>query len=473
MLARVNAAFRLSAALLARLGLVDRHRGERAIDLAWPRMLTGLARISQRTADLVMVGIAVGAAGIAGLAFAFPYWSASAALSSGLTNGAIGLISQRYGAERFDALDLAIKGTVWASLVLAVPITVLFLALPTELVALLGAEGASLRHGTTYLGVVALSVPFEFLNKASSRALLGVDDSVTPMVLRSGGALANIVLNAVLIFGFDLGVLGAALGTVIATALVTMSFAWGFLVGSFPGIGRFPVTLDPRPPHVETTFVRQLIEVTTPLMIRGLAGRAALFPLVLIVAEFGTATVAAYEISRRVRSLLNTPMWGFSKAANSLVGQALGGGDEAEAEAYSGDVLRFSLVFLLAVSVPAFLLARPIAGAFVDDPETIARAVPFIRAAAIGTVALGLDGVATGTLTAGGDTRWPLYGRLVGLYLVTLPVAYLGLVTPLGVFALYLAIIAETAVPAAVTLYRLRTGRWMAISRTYRPDPSD
>jgi Na+-driven multidrug efflux pump len=49
-------------------------------------------------------------------------------------------------------------------------------------------------------------------------------------------------------------------------------------------------------------------------------------------------------------------------------------------------------------------------------------------------------------------------------------VAYLGTVTALGETALYVALVLETGVPSAVTLWRFRTGKWRAVSRDYRPD---
>jgi len=71
-------------------------------------------------------------------------------------------------------------------------------------------------------------------------------------------------------------------------------------------------------------------------------------------------------------------------------------------------------------------------------------------------------------ISAGGDTRWPLYGRLVGLYGLMIPIAALGLLTPIGVPALYVAITAETVVPALITVHRFRTGKWKLVSRRYR-----
>jgi Na+-driven multidrug efflux pump len=65
-----------------------------------------------------------------------------------------------------------------------------------------------------------------------------------------------------------------------------------------------------------------------------------------------------------------------------------------------------------------------------------------------------------------------MYGRLLGRY-STIPVVYLGTITPLGVGAVYIALVVETFLPAGVTFYRFQTGKWKVISRSYRPDVAE
>ena len=125
------------------------------------------------------------------------------------------------------------------------------------------------------------------------------------------------------------------------------------------------------------------------------------------------------------------------------------------------------------MSVLMLVFAGRIAPLFTTDPQTVAAAVPFIAVMAVSLVALGIDEAASGVIGGAGDTRWPMYARLVGLYLFMLPIAALGLVTPLGIVALYVAVTAETVVPAVVTLYRFRSGSWKAVSQRYRAATSD
>jgi Na+-driven multidrug efflux pump len=208
-------------------------------------------------------------------------------------------------------------------------------------------------------------------------------------------------------------------------------------------------------------------------MLTRLAQTLARFPLLAIVASFGPGVVAAFVTSRRVRGLLGTPGWGFGLASSSLVGQELGKGDESEADAYARDIIRYSMAVYGLLALGAFVLARPIASIFLSAPDLLALAATFIRVSAVSVLGAGLNRVSVGPLRASGDTRWPLYGKLLGLYAFALPIAYAGVVTPLGVVALYLSLLAETAVPAVVTYYRFRTGTWKVISRGIRPETAD
>ncbi|QSX00238.1 MATE family efflux transporter [Haloterrigena alkaliphila] len=469
-------------ALLARLGVIDRRRAERTTDLAWPRIVTGLARMSKSAADVAMVGIALGPAAIAGVGLATPYWGLAFGIGGGIAGATIGLVSQRYTGGTARDLSLAVTTSALVVAAIVVPLAVLYGAVPERLIGLVGNDAASIAYGADYLRVVALGVPFAALNLIGSRTLVGADDAWTPMTLRAGGAVVNVALNAVLIFVLGMGVVGAAIGTVVANVLVLVAFAVGFTRGGLPIIGSFPVTFDLGWPPVTRADVRDVLAIGTPLVFTNGARRAAQFPMLAIVALFGPNVLAAYVVARRVRDLMDTPGWGFSLASSSLVGQELGTGDEGAADTYGREVLWFGTAVYLVSAGVVLLFAEQVGRVFVDDPSILPLVTTFIAVACISVIFRGISGGATGPLRASGDTRWPFYGQVLGLYVFAIPVAFLGAVsvpvpgleavTPLGIGALYAALVLETLVPAVVTYHRFETGSWKAISRTYRPESS-
>lgn len=458
-------------AVLSRLGLIAADRVERATDLSWPRIVTGLARMSKSTADVAMVGIALGSTAIAGVGYAAPFWGLAFALGGGVAGGTIGMVSQRFGAEAYDELARSVKASAVLTTAITVPLGALFVLVPGPLVALIGTGELATAYGTDYLRVVGLGVPFAALNLVGSRTLVGADDAWSPMVLRGGGAIVNIVINAVLLFGLGMGVVGAAIGTVVANVLVFVAFVVGLPRGGLPGVP-FPVTVPLADSSLDRSLLSDLVEMATPLLGTNLARNGAQFPKTAIVAMFGDEVVAAYVVAMRVRALMDTPNWGFSLASSSLVGQALGEDDETMADLWARDVLRLSMAVYVLIAAAVFVLARPISRVFVQEPAILPLVTVFVAVAAVSVVFSGVNGSATGPLRASGDTRWPLYSQLAGMYLVAIPIAFLGTANGLGLGrpALYAAIVLEMAVPAAITYYRYRSGTWKVVSRSYRPD---
>jgi len=460
-------AWRLLADALARANVIKRDRLAETVDLAWPRIVTGFVITSKRTVDLAVVGIAVGAEAVAGLTVANAYWTVGKLAFIGLAGGTLSLVSQNYGGGDSDRAAQVAGLSLLVALVFALPVSALFGFGARPLVAVVGGGPAATRFGTVYLSVIALGLLFEGFNLVSSRTYAGVGDTRTPMTIRAGGALLNVALSVGLVFGAGLGVFGAALGTTLSTAAVTAIFTWGLTGRSYFGRGAspIPVGLDTRP---AVGLSRQLATVATPLAARRIAQGIAVFPLLWIAGFFGPAVLAAIGVSRQVRNLLNSFTWGFSIAASTLVGQALGATEEGLAALYGREIIKLSLVVYVCVGAIVLVAARPIAGVFVDTNIGVTAA--FVSIAALSVVPLGIDGSVTGALRGAGDTRVPFMATLVGMYLVALPVGALGIVTDLGVFVLQAALLVETAVPMAVNLTRFRTGAWKAISREFRPE---
>ncbi|AHG00458.1 multidrug transporter MatE [Halostagnicola larsenii XH-48] len=457
---------------LERLGIISAERFRPTMELALPRIGTGFAIMSKQTADLAMVGIAVGTTGTAGLAFALAYWEVVTMLGLGLAGGTVTLVSQNYGGEQTDRASVVVKQSVLVAIAFALPLMAIFTLFTEPLIDLLGSNPDSIRHGSVYLTFVTPAVLFEMLNLIASRTYTGIGDTFTEMMARGGGAVLNVVLSALFIFGFDTGVAGAAIGTTLSTGFVTVVLAWGMFGRNYGALGMepSPVPLTRTGPLFDASIVRQLMEVSLPEIGRRLAQGVVVFPLLWITAAFGPVVVTAYEVGRRVRGLINSINWGMSLASSSLVGQHLGANDEDEAEAYGEAIIRLSTLLYVGAAAIVLVFADPIASVFVTSPEEVGQASTFVAIGAISAIGFGIDGGAAGALLGAGATRWPFVSSLIGRYACALPAAALGLVTPLGISALYLAFLLETFVPGGINYWLFRTGHWKAVSRRYRPD---
>jgi len=463
-------------ATLARIGLVERAKATEAFDLAVPVMVTGGLRVLLRMADFLFVGIALGDAAIAGLELGFQYYFIGFGLSLALTSGTISVVSRLQGAGERARADLAVKQSLWLALVVAMPLTALSWMYADPLVRVLTGDPATVRYGSAYLQVVMLSLVFRFWSMVAARALAGSGDTRTPMYVRLLTLPTNVALNAVLVFGLGpapaLGVVGAALGTVVANAVAAVVFF--VLLAS----GRHDVSLPLGGRQFDADLTSEIVRVASPLAGMRLLQSTARFPFLFVLGVLGTPAVAAYAIGRRVMLLALMPAWGYGTAASTLVGQSLGAGDEDGASEYGRQVLRLGLVTQLLLAGALVLAARPIAAGF--GTAHVGLTVDFIRVFGLVTAGFSISRTMRGSLRGAGDTRWPLYGTFVGSYLVRLPVAALALpaalsvtvagvsFTPglgLGYPAIYLALLGDFYTKAAVNAGRFYSGRWKAVAR--------
>jgi putative MATE family efflux protein len=461
---------------LSRLGVVEYRPASEAFDLAVPVMVTGGFRVLLRMVDFAFVGIALGDDAIAGLELGFQYYFVGFGLSLALTSGTISVVSRLQGSGRRARADLAVKQSLWLALAVSVPLAALSWTYAGPLVGLLSDEPAVVGFGAAYVGVVMLSLPARFWSMIAARALAGSADTRTPMYVRLLSLPTNVALNAVLVFGLGpaprLGVVGAALGTALANLLAAVLF-FALLVS-----GRYAVSLPLGGPQFDAGLTAEIARVAAPLAGMRLLQTGARFPFLLVLGALGTPVLAAYAIGRRVMLLGLMPAWGYATAASTLVGQAIGAGDEQGATHYGWQTLRIGLATQLLLAAVLVGAARPIATLF--GTEHVARTVAFVRVFGLGTAGFGASRVMRGSLRGAGDTRWPLYGTLLGAYVVRLPLAALALpatatvtvagvsVSPglgLGTLAVFLAILGDFYTKAAVNTGRFHSGAWRRVAR--------
>jgi len=149
-------------------------------------------------------------------------------------------------------------------------------------------------------------------------AIYASGDSKTPLKIGILTNLINAVLDYILIFGKfgfpELGVKGAATATLIAYTLDLFLFMYVFLSGK---------TSVSMKKNFELSYVRRALRVGIPTGVERLITFSSFIAFVRIISEYGTYTLAGYQVGLRVEGLAFMPGFGFTTAAMALVGQSL------------------------------------------------------------------------------------------------------------------------------------------------------
>ena len=246
-----------------------------------------------------------------------------------------------------------------------------------------------------------------------------------PWVTTSTTIVANLInvgANYVLIFGHlglpAMGIVGAAIGTVLASGLHCVMLI-AFVV--HPWHARDYGGWDTC--RIDWAKLKQLVRIGWPAGLNFFLDIAswAVFTNFLI-GNFGKAALAGNMVAMQYMHLSFMPALGLSHAASALMGKYIGQKDMARAKQRAFMALRIAVVYMLIMGVMFFTCRYPLVRLFKDDPDIVAHAALILIFAAIfqGFDALAI--VSSGALRGAGDTHWTAVATITCCWGIFMPV---------------------------------------------------
>jgi len=232
--------------------------------------------------------------------------------------------------------------------------------------------------------------------------------------------VVNIALNYTLIFGNfgapELGATGAGVGTAVSTAVGTvLYFVFGFQHARGAGFMRAL-------PDKETLL--KILHISIPTAIQQTFFAGGLTLLSWVISRIGTTELAANRVLINVMLIGILPGIGLGLAATSLVGQALGRKDVADARAWGFDVMKLGMLMILVVALPMMILPGPILGVFIKEAHTIEIGMRPLQLIGLFLI-LNVGGlVLMNALLGAGDTKRVAAVSIGMQWLFFLPLAY-------------------------------------------------
>jgi putative MATE family efflux protein len=222
--------------------------------------------------------------------------------------------------------------------------------------------------------------------------------------------------------------------------------------------------LHPTRLKVNLAMARRVLAVGIPTGVEQLLMQIGFMLYLAIAALYGTTAVAAYIIGVRILALSFLPGFGFSAAASTLVGQQLGAEQADGAQRSGWETTRLAVLFMSSAGLLIFVGARTIASLFIDEEAVIDETVQFIRILAVAQPLMAADFTLGGALRGAGDTRFPLWTVIFGFYGARLGWAWIAAsVLALSVTWVWLALLGDYVLRAALKSWRFRSGAWKRI----------
>ena len=418
--------------------------------------------ISQNVLNLVDTAMvahlgdaALAAAGLGG----FANFMATAFIT-GLAVGVQAMASRRMGEGREEETAVPLNGGLLLAVGLALPTTVLLIPLVPHVFGWLSDDPAVVALGVPYLQVRLVAVLAVGCNFAFRGYWNGVNLSRLYMGTLITMHVCNVILNYLLIFGAfgfpELGVVGAAWGTAASTYVGLLTYVvLGLRVAQERGF------LRGLPTRQELV---SMLKLSVPAGLQNFFFAAGMTVFFAIVAEVSTAALAASQVLVNVLLVALLPGIGFGLAAASLVGQALGRGEAADARRWGLDVARTAMVSVGLVALPVVAVPDMVLAPFLHDPDTLALARWPLRLimATIWWDVAGL--VLMNALLGAGDSRRVMLVALAMQWALGLPLAWLlGVHLELGLAAIWGVQVGYRGLQGLIFVFFWRGERWAKI----------
>jgi len=265
--------------------------------------------------------------------------------------------------------------------------------------------------------------------------------------------------NAITVPGAGLGVAGAALATVLATAFSACCLTSTLFLRKGP----LQVSLrdDYRP---RKDILLQAFRLGVPSFFERATISLGQIVSTALITGLGTSAIAAHQLANTGESLCYMPIFGFTTAATTLVAQNLGAGNKERAKEQGRWCIGLAVTAMCLLGGAMFVLAPRIIDIFSNDPQVIALGAQVLRIEALAEPFFAIASVVSGILRGAGDTKWPFYISLAGMWLLRVPVAYT-LITFFGwsLHAVWVGMALDLFLRGLISLWRFRKGVWVHV----------
>ena len=434
--------------------------------LAWPVVLQNLLYTAMFYVDTWMIA-RVGEPAVAAMGMVGPIAHTVGSVLLAIGVGTVATTARAWG-ERDPLKQRGEAATALAAAALVgVPLSAagaFLLPAMADLFALPGApEVTEMARG--FLAFEGASLAFLCISVAAGGILRATGRTGVPMAAAFAANGANVFLNWVFIYGNlgapAMGVRGAGLATAAATAVQACLTAGYLFTPGSPirlGAGSFRA--------VTREAAARFLRVSLPAAAEPLLMQSGFLIYAKAITLLGQGAVAAHRAAITVESMTFMPGTGFAVAGAAIVGQCLGAGRPDKADFGFRVGARWATYLMSAIGVTFLLFPKTWVDLFLGPGmETVAYSAALCLAiAAVEQPFMALGMTYAGALRGAGDTRSPVLVGVVGIWLIRVPLGWaLAFPAGLGIYGIWITMIADWAARAAIFAALWRRGRWKSI----------
>ncbi len=337
----------------------------------------------------------------------------------GVGSGISILTSQYIGRNSYEELNKLVSTGISFIYIVGIPLSAIGYLVTPFIMHAMGVPEDAFRQATDYTGIIFLGTLGQLGYNMNAGILRGLGDSRATLNFLLVSCVINIVLDIVFVPILGLGVIGAAISTVIAQ-YISWFVSIQFIIRKYPEMdfSIFPRSLD-------KSELKKILSIGIPIGLNSSLFAFGHTMLQVFVNDAGSVFMAGVSVGNRVTSIANVAINGFSSAGSTFSGQNYGAGNyDRLREGYLKIPIMAGIVTII-TGIIFVSLRMPILRMFSQDEETLFYASRYIIIVLAGQWCFAVFTCITNILNGVGQIKYTTIANLCMLWVVRIPCAYI------------------------------------------------
>ena len=392
------------------------------VSMSLPMIISMMVQALYNIVDSMFVA-QMNEAALTAVSLAFPIQNLLIAVAAGTGVGVNALLSRSLGEKKFEDANTIASNGVFLALVSSAIFAVLGLIGARLFFVAQTSDEQIIHYGTQYLTIVMVGSVFIFLQITYERLMQSTGKTIFNMITQGTGAVINIILDPIFIFGYfglpAMGVIGAAVAT-ITGQLVAVLMAFYFQKKY-----NTEITVRFRGFRFCKTTVAKIYKIGVPSIIMQSIGSVTTFAMNNILLMFSSTAATVYGVYFKLQSFIFMPIFGLTNGLIPIVAYNYGARNKKRIFA----ALKLAIciaVGIMTLGLAAFqLFPATLLGLFEASDTMLSIGVPALRIISLSFVFAGFGIMCSATFQALGNGVYSMIVSAIRQLLVIVPAAYL------------------------------------------------
>lgn len=392
------------------------------IDVSLPIMISMLVQALYNIVDSIFVA-QINENALTAVSLAYPVQSLMISIAVGTGVGTNALLSRTLGEKDFEKANRVAVNSIFLGVLSFLAFMTAGLLFSRTYFVSQTSDPQIVEYGVAYLSIVCIGSIGKFTQIVFERLLQATGKTLYSMIAQASGALLNIILDPILIFGYfgmpRMGVAGAAIATVFGqTVSAILAMIFNLRVNR-------ELNLNLRGFRPDTRVIKDIYKVGVPSIVMRSVTSVATYGLNNIVIKFSSTAAAVLGVYYKLQSFVFMPVFGLNNGMVPIIAYNCG----ARKRERVTETIRLSITYAIVIMVVGMTVLQVFPGnlfsLFNASESMLSIGIPALRIISLSYVLAGVSVVASSVYQAFGNGVLSLIVALVRQLVVLLPVAYL------------------------------------------------